>query len=98
MLGALLFADVGLEPCLVTGFVRDLGLAEFDLGIWVLFDLGSCELPVLSNGPPKAGSVCLVYLGTGALLTFRHTGCPSACKGYPDVMQEIACFEGNHAV
>ena len=44
--------------------------------------LNSWELPDRWKGPPKAMSVCLVYLGAGGLLTERHSGCPSACTCY----------------
>lgn len=69
MVGALL-AEVGLEVGLERGLL--------ELARCVEFALGSCWLLERSKGPPKAMSVCCVYLGAGGFVTARQTCCPSA--------------------
>lgn len=61
---------------------RERGLLE--LALCVELALGSCWLLDRSNGPPRATSVCCVYLGAGGFVTALQTGCPSAaaaCDG-----------------
>ncbi len=65
-----LLADPGLE----VGLERSL----LELARCVELALGSCWLLERSKGPPKAMSVCCVYLGAGGFVTARQTGCPSA--------------------
>ena len=69
MVGALL-AEPGLEVGLERGLL--------ELARCVELALGSCWLLERSKGPPKAMSVCCVYLGAGGFVTARQTGCPSA--------------------
>lgn len=87
LVGALL-AEVGLE----VGLERDL----LELARCVEFALGSCWLLERSKGPPKAMSVCCVYLGAGGFVTARQTCCPSAVTAshkQSHVMQRMAGFQ-----
>lgn len=69
MVGARL-AEVGLEVGLERGLL--------ELARCMELALGSCWLLERSKGPPKAMSVCCVYLGAGGFVTARQTGCPSS--------------------
>ena len=60
------------------GLGRERGL---ELALCVELALGSCWLLDRSNGPPRAMSVCCVYLGAGGFVMALQTGCPSAAAG-----------------